>query len=100
MQYIVVILFIPLLAELAEINFGMNIIQEFAFQNQNQNQNQNQKYILLLKTCILCERWSLCEKLFPTNYAQLQSVDAQNHKLCKESSPHYQKNIFKIPALA
>ena len=96
LQYLIVILFIPLLAELAEINFGMNIIQEFAFQNQN----QNQKYILLLKTCILCERWSLCEKLFPTNYAQLQSVDAQNHKLCKESSPHYQKSIFKIPTLA
>lgn len=94
MQYLIVILFIPLLAVLAEIYSGMELMQKTAFQNQN----QNQKYALQLKTNTFRERWSHCEKLCPTNFTQPQSIVASNHKLCKEGRPCNQTNAHKNPA--
>lgn len=91
LQYLILILFIPLSAILAEIYAGMSLVQQIEFQNQNQNQNQN--YTLRLKTDIFCERWSHCEKLCSTNLVQPQSTVAFYQKLCEKGNPYHQKNI-------
>lgn len=98
MQYLIFLLFIPLLIKSVEIYTGMNLMPQTAFQNQNQNQNQN--CVPFLKTDTFCERWSYNEKLFPTNCVQPQSIGTSSFKFCKEGSSYYQKDILKDAAFA